>query len=1072
MSQAGGPGAAKLRVFISYSRYDVKFALTLFGALEARGLQPAIDTRDLPKLEDWRRELLGFIRESDAVVFILSPRSAASEVCAWEVEQAASLSKRLAPVVLERVPDSLVPDALGRINYLEFTDISEFESQFDALASALVTDIAWIKEHTRLGEVSRRWHEDGEPKVRLLRGGDIDAAERWASRRPMSAPQPTETAQRFIEESRTESNLQAKRSRLRSRLLSGASLTVALIIGSLGWFYYQQWQSGQLALSQARFQQGQWTARDGHAEQSAAFFADALKVNPANEAAQVGLYNQLAEKWHPFVHRRIEVGPPVRTLTYLPDGSGLLAATDSEVLLFRSDTDTAPAIRLKHEEVEVRHAQMDPTGRRILTTATTYGSIVEAPYGVIRLWDASSGQLLASKRLPGVVGGALFTPSGEIVVSTAFRPIVLSGDLERETVDLGSTLDRGRHRTRNAPTSMHLSTDGQRLLWGVGAMEPAFYVWNLPTRSLLYRSVSSASFSDLYFALDGTKVAFAGPDKALLGGLGSPKVGYVALQGANDAEPVVVADSRDAELSVAQVDATGTFLVAAFEDKTVRVVGLGTGRMVANFQQQAVVSTTVFSHDALMIGIGDREGRIRILDTLGTREPSAAHLQGGSITAIAFSPIAPRMASASADGSIVIWDTATTLASELVLETGRPRMREVALVDSTESRLLMQSDGRVELWDALNGRQVSELLMDTSRLRIAATSGPASRALLVGEGGPMLVSFEGESMSRVPVDLPTGATMGEFDVSGTRLVVAAKDRVQVVNPATGSTLLRIDGLPNGSDFFSARFLESGKRLLVVSRHRLAIWDIESGREVESKEHGARRQYTVLDNDRLVNQDEQRIAVDAQVARDGDRIVVLYGREGVDVRAPAYRPNVVLEGAQVWSLPALRPIGPPINAGGDVQSSLLSASGHLSVSASEGRAIFIATSTSAALREPVVTDFPVFHSAVSPGDSHVALYGRAPDVLLIDVRNRRAPPRRLIHDGSVVFASFLQGGEVLVTVAADGMARLWDVREGTVIGAEIRVGGADGARLALSGQLLVTRMDAGVVKVRRLQMPAK
>jgi hypothetical protein len=49
--------AKKLKVFISYSRKDLAFAQHIVAGLEARGLAPKIDTRDLPKLEDWRREL-------------------------------------------------------------------------------------------------------------------------------------------------------------------------------------------------------------------------------------------------------------------------------------------------------------------------------------------------------------------------------------------------------------------------------------------------------------------------------------------------------------------------------------------------------------------------------------------------------------------------------------------------------------------------------------------------------------------------------------------------------------------------------------------------------------------------------------------------------------------------------------------------------------------------------------------------------------------------------------------------------------------------------------------------------
>jgi len=64
--------------------------------------------------------LLGFIRETDAIVFIVSPNSISSPVCVWEVEQVAALNKRLAPIVLARVPDDRIPEAIAKINYLFF----------------------------------------------------------------------------------------------------------------------------------------------------------------------------------------------------------------------------------------------------------------------------------------------------------------------------------------------------------------------------------------------------------------------------------------------------------------------------------------------------------------------------------------------------------------------------------------------------------------------------------------------------------------------------------------------------------------------------------------------------------------------------------------------------------------------------------------------------------------------------------------------------------------------------------------------------------------------------------------
>lgn len=50
-----GSAEKKLKVFISFSRKDTAFAQQIVAALQARGIAPEIDTRDLPKFEDWRR---------------------------------------------------------------------------------------------------------------------------------------------------------------------------------------------------------------------------------------------------------------------------------------------------------------------------------------------------------------------------------------------------------------------------------------------------------------------------------------------------------------------------------------------------------------------------------------------------------------------------------------------------------------------------------------------------------------------------------------------------------------------------------------------------------------------------------------------------------------------------------------------------------------------------------------------------------------------------------------------------------------------------------------------------------
>ncbi len=234
----------KVKVFVSYSRRDRVFAERIVAALEARGLEPKLDTRDLPKLEDWRRELTGFIREADAVVFIISPHSVQSAVCSWEVEQVATLSKRLAPIVLEPVPDDRLPEAISKINYLFFDPPNDFDKQAGALADALQTDLHWIKDHTRLGELAHRWDERRRPANLTLRGQELEEAERWIASRPRGAPEPTAVQKSFVAESR-----RAATRRLRYGVVG--SLAVGVMAIALALFAFIQQRAAEASRANA-----------------------------------------------------------------------------------------------------------------------------------------------------------------------------------------------------------------------------------------------------------------------------------------------------------------------------------------------------------------------------------------------------------------------------------------------------------------------------------------------------------------------------------------------------------------------------------------------------------------------------------------------------------------------------------------------------------------------------------------------------------------------------------------------------------------------------------------------------
>jgi TIR domain len=289
----------------------------LEAALELTGFDTTLDRHGISGGEDWRKRLGSLIRDADTVVFVLSPSSARSEVCAWEVGEAIRLGKRIVPVLSRPLAEASPPAALANLNYIFFYDEprspgSGFGSGLVKLVTALNTDLDWLREHTRYLQRASEWDAGGRPANRLLSGADIVQAKAWAARRPKNAPEPTAQHLDFIRASEAEESRQQSAEAQRLRQLAQAQvereaafadkaaaqereavarkseaesqrreaeqalrvvrrtrvgLVVALLLaGAAGWFGWDAWQQKQQRTAQA-FQTG-WRALAGLDERS------------------------------------------------------------------------------------------------------------------------------------------------------------------------------------------------------------------------------------------------------------------------------------------------------------------------------------------------------------------------------------------------------------------------------------------------------------------------------------------------------------------------------------------------------------------------------------------------------------------------------------------------------------------------------------------------------------------------------------------------------------------------------------------------------------------------------------
>jgi hypothetical protein len=209
MAEAAQQGE-KLNVFISYSRDDIAFADQLRAALLAYDFTATIDRESITSGEDWQKRLGVLIRDADTIVFVLSPSSVRSPVCAWEATEAASLGKRIIPILCRPLGDAIRPPELAALQYTYFYEEPKFPGTgfgtgLNTLRLALNTDPDWLREHTRYLRLAKEWEEVGKSSDRrLLSAADIALANKWIADRPEKAAPPTDLQLEFVRASEQE----------------------------------------------------------------------------------------------------------------------------------------------------------------------------------------------------------------------------------------------------------------------------------------------------------------------------------------------------------------------------------------------------------------------------------------------------------------------------------------------------------------------------------------------------------------------------------------------------------------------------------------------------------------------------------------------------------------------------------------------------------------------------------------------------------------------------------------------------------------------------------------------------
>ncbi|MFZ0117106.1 MAG: hypothetical protein WAL15_22345, partial [Xanthobacteraceae bacterium] len=279
--------------------------------------------------------------------------------------------------------------------------------------AALNTDIDWVQNHTRLGALSERWQTRKKDAALLLRGDELEDAERWLARKPPNAPEPTELLRAFLSESRRAEAARLDKERQQLAEIDAAQKNVAA-------------EQARTAAAQARTARFQWITRLAVVAVGAIMliagvtvaylqFDKARQLERDKNVLDHARANLLAELAGAQLARG-ELDSALRLTTHgtridLAIPSGAIVASPAAAQLAGTLFQIKWLFGIGGHEGSVLSAAFNHDGSRIVTASRDH---------TVRIWDATSAKEIAVLRgHDNSVSSAAFSPDGSRIVSAS-----------------------------------------------------------------------------------------------------------------------------------------------------------------------------------------------------------------------------------------------------------------------------------------------------------------------------------------------------------------------------------------------------------------------------------------------------------------------------------------------------------------------------------------------------------------------------------------------------------------------------------------------------------------------------
>jgi WD40 repeat protein/DNA-binding SARP family transcriptional activator len=362
--------------------------------------------------------------------------------------------------------------------------------------------------------------------------------------------------------------------------------------------------------------------------------------SPDGRYVLTGSQDRSARLWAPDTGEQLRqyIGHTggVAPVAFAPDGQSFLTGSTDQVgrrwaLQFdREPRAFTPPFRSIHTS-EVQFAEITADGRHIVTGYSD---------GVVRLWDATTGQILEEGNfdIAGLMTDLVFSPDGKVAVAATNHGFVQIWDVATGQ-SMGELRDQG-----SLTLDLDISPDGSKVLTadndGIARM------WDFRSREIVLQFIGNeASVQAVTFSPDGKQVVTGSED------------GSARLWDAGSGSELFVLDGHTGPIRVTVFSPDGRYVLTGSDDHSARLWDARTGREERNFTgHNGSVNAVAFSPDGRWVATGSGDLTARLWD----RETGEVvrHLVGNTspVQILEFSPDGTNLLTGTFD-SFRLWKT-------------------------------------------------------------------------------------------------------------------------------------------------------------------------------------------------------------------------------------------------------------------------------------------------------------------------------------------------------------------------------------------------------------------------------